>query len=817
LRVVAGQGVSHLLCVPSLYAQLLRHGDVGALSSLQAAIVAGEACPPSLVQLHAQMLPRTRLYNEYGPTEAAVWCTLHLCQPQPGARTVPIGRPIANAQLYVLDGGLRPVPWGASGELFVGGEGIARGYHDRPALTAERFIPDPFHRDRGRRLYRTGDLARLLPDGAIEFLGRIDNQVKIRGVRIELGEVESALTALAGVEDVVVALNQREGQDARLVAYLVLAPGERPTASELRQQLKERLPEQMIPSVFAVVDELPLTAAGKIDRRALPDPDRHALRAGALFVAPSTAAQAALCSLWADVLEKEQVGIRSTFFELGGDSIRVIQLALEGKKRSLYFAPIDVFNHQTIEQLASFLDAQGEVPAAGPGGEGRSRAAHPEGPSLASSMQATMLRHYREDAARVGVYHTQQVFHLHDPAFSVEAFRSAFEHLVHRHPALRTTFAEREGVVHQIALQAPALACPVEDFRGLGEADQLARVEAALREDREEPFDTTRADALLLRLRLFLRPGGKVSLLLSNHHAILDGWGSVVLLKEMGALYASLRAGGALPERVVALDVHRELVALERAALASPETAAFWSRALQSQRAPRVGPLFGNKRPAERARLVQAMGAKVGSRLMEVARQDGVSERALFLSAFLQASQQIFGSEESTVGVVTSGRSEQLSDPLGSIGLFWNILPFHLGPGPSPLTRMGEVQEALTRMVPHAHYPLAQMIADQGGAAPFFACFNFIHFHHARGFSQSSGLQVLGVEGYDRFHYPLQCTVALDADSLAVRIATEFDPTLLEAQQIDGLHERLAAALQQLARQHRPAPQHRADAREVAQ
>ncbi len=296
------------------------------------------------------------LWNLYGPTETTVWSTV---QPVESTdRPIPIGRPIANTRAYIVDRQLQPVPVGVPGELYLGGMGLAHGYLNRPDLTAERFIPDPFSSDPGARLYRTGDLARYLSDGNIEYLGRIDHQVKVRGFRIEPGEIEAALLRLPTVQGVVVTVHEDEPGNKRLVAYLVPHPELAPSVGDLRRYLQGRLPEYMIPSTFVLLDAMPLTANGKIDRHLLPAPDEVRIARESLFVSPQTLVQLQLARIWEEILDVQPVGITDNFFEMGGHSLlaaRLVDRIMHVCGKVLPLASL--FSGATIEHLAEILTA----------------------------------------------------------------------------------------------------------------------------------------------------------------------------------------------------------------------------------------------------------------------------------------------------------------------------------------------------------------------------------------------------------------------------------------------------------------------------
>jgi acyl-coenzyme A synthetase/AMP-(fatty) acid ligase len=298
-----------------------------------------------------------RLMNNYGPTECTVLATSCQVESEEGrGQSPPIGRPIDNAEVYLLDEDLRPVPAGVRGEVYVGGAGLSRGYLGRPAQTAAAFIPHPFSASPGARLYRTGDLARHLPDGQIEFLGRLDGQVKIRGHRIELGEVEVALGAHASVRGCVVDCREAPDGDKRLTAYVVPEEGARPGVGELRAYLAEMLPGYMVPSAFVLMEQLPLTANGKLDRRALPEVNAWTAGTDAAYVAPATEMERTVASLWQELLGLERVGTHDNFFDLGGHSLLMVRMQSRLQEiLSREVAIVELFKYPTVSTLAQHL------------------------------------------------------------------------------------------------------------------------------------------------------------------------------------------------------------------------------------------------------------------------------------------------------------------------------------------------------------------------------------------------------------------------------------------------------------------------------
>ena len=312
----------------------------------------GEALPRKLAnQLRSRS---TSLWNLYGPTETTIWSVISKVESEEGL--ISIGRPIANTQVYILDRHLQPVPIGVPGELHIGGAGLARGYLNRPELTEEKFIPNPFSHQEEARLYKTGDLARYLPDGSIEYLGRIDYLVKIRGFRIELGEIEAVLSQHPAVLQTVVIAREDVPGDQRLVAYLVPNQEPAPRISDLRRFLKQKLPDYMVPSAFVILKALPLTPNGKVDRRALPAPQGERPQMEAAYEMPQTDAELLIAAIWQEILHVEQVGIHDNFFDLGGHSLLMVQI--HGKLQNIFpqeLSMVGMFKYPTIHSLAKRL------------------------------------------------------------------------------------------------------------------------------------------------------------------------------------------------------------------------------------------------------------------------------------------------------------------------------------------------------------------------------------------------------------------------------------------------------------------------------
>jgi len=337
--------------------------------TLRVVSIGGEKVDPAVFALWREVgSDRIRWFNTYGPTETTVEATLH----EPGAGSslseaggdLPIGRPLPNTRVYVLDRHLHPVPIGIPGELYIAGDSVARGYLDRPGLTAERFVPDPFGTEAGTRLYKTGDRGRYLADGNLEFLGRVDNQVKVRGYRVELGEIEAALAEHPAVRECAVLAREDTPDDRRLVAYVVPADAAVPRAGELRSFLQVRVPDHMVPSAFVLLDALPLTPNGKVDRRALPAPDQSRPDLAEAFVGPRTPVEQTIAAIWGELLKVERVGVHDNFFELGGHSLLAAQVIariraafeMELELRALFESPTVAALAERVEETYRLLE-----------------------------------------------------------------------------------------------------------------------------------------------------------------------------------------------------------------------------------------------------------------------------------------------------------------------------------------------------------------------------------------------------------------------------------------------------------------------------
>ncbi|WP_150048085.1 non-ribosomal peptide synthetase [Methylomonas rhizoryzae] len=519
--LIEQQGISHLLALPSLYALLLEQSPQ-ALSSLQVAIVAGEACPTDVVKRHLAVLPGAKLYNEYGPTEGSVWSSVYQAGADDLERPLAIGRPIANVRLYVLDRCLNPVPVGVAGELYIGGAGIVPGYWQRPGLTAERFLPDPFG-PAGGRLYKTGDLVRYRADGALEFLGRIDHQVKLRGFRIELGEIEAHLLKQVEIKDAVVIAREDHPGDKRLVAYVVPyaavadTEAEQAVVERLKGQLKHQLPDYMLPGAFVVLDAMPLSANGKLDRKQLPAPDLSEQLKKA-YVAPRSETEQALAQIWRTLLRVERIGRHDHFFALGGDSILSIQAVSRARQVGLVFTPKQLFERPSLAELAEVVTHCGQTLA--------------EQGSVSGNVPLTPIQHWFFEQDFVRPQHWNQALRLRiKPGLTPELCAAALNSLIAHHDALRLRF-EQVGLTWRQTHQADKrnAVLTVVDLSALPDRQRQATI-AAQAAACQASLDL--AQGPLLRAVWFDLGGGERQLLIAIHHLAVDGVSWRILLEDL--------------------------------------------------------------------------------------------------------------------------------------------------------------------------------------------------------------------------------------------------------------------------------------------
>ena len=719
------QKVTVLNQTPSAFRQLV---DVARRSphqdlALREVIFGGEALDLTTLQPWFQRFGdhTPRLVNMYGITETTVHVTYRpLVAADAGTSgRSPVGRAIPDLTLHIVDRHGQVQPVGVAGEMWVGGAGSARGYLGRPALTAERFIPDPFSGEPGARLYRSGDLARYLPDGDIDFLGRIDHQVKIRGFRIELGEIEACLQGLEGVAEAAV-LVQTILNEPQLVGYWVPSKAaeteEELSNANLRLALGQRLPDYMIPAFYVMLETLPLTANGKLDRRALPLPEME--DATAEYVAPSSATEIALAEIWAQTLGLEQVGVHDDFFALGGHSLLATQITARLRQKLAIEVPLRLlFEAPTVSGLASLIDnmALEEVSPDQVSPEALLVARQDDGLAALTFAQERLWFLEQLDPGNPA-YNISAVLSLRG-TLDVDAFRQSLSQIVARHGALRTVFRIVDGEARQIVQAATTVDLPLDDLSHLAAAEALEEASRRAYAEASSPFNLGQGP--LLRVRLLRLAENDHQLILNMHHMVSDGWSVGILLQELVALYDAALKGSPSPLEPLALQ-YVDVAEWQRQYLSDEALAPgldFWRQRLTD--VPILELPTDRPRPAmakQRGSVLSVhLDADLATALGQLAASQGVTLYMLLLAAFGTLLSRLTQQQDVTVGSPVANRRRVEMESL--IGLFVNtvVQRLDLAGSPSFTELLGRVREVVLASDAHQDVPFEKVVAAVEG------------------------------------------------------------------------------------------------------
>ncbi|WP_417282112.1 amino acid adenylation domain-containing protein [Antrihabitans spumae] len=778
IESIARDGVTVAHFVPSMLGPFLdqltmQPSALASVHSLRLVFCSGEALTPALATRFRQLFASTtatRLVNLYGPTEATVDVS-YFDIPDGDDRIdrVPIGRPIDNIALLVLDAAGRRSPLGVPGELNIAGVGVGRGYYGDPSRTAESFVVDPAIV--GGRRYRTGDIVRRLADGNLEYLGRRDDQLKVRGNRVTLGEIENHLVQCPGVRAGVVVDEQAPGRPTHLIAYFVLEDVEDTTVTgdSIASQLADRLPAFMVPSEFVALQTLPLTSSGKLDRRGLPRPER----AHGESEQPRTEVEVALAAAWADVLGTATPGRHDDFFTVGGDSILALTLRTAAERRGLAFDIDDFFARPTIAELAASIET-----TIGSGGAetsmttpfelvpmiDRAGVSDAEDAFPATSLQLGMLFHSLERSNST-LYKDVFRYRL-GMVWNEQQFRAAFDELVRRHPALRSAF------------EITGLSLPVQVVRReVPSALSIAHEGADLSDyvDERRTFDYRLDVAPLYQLRVF--PGDSwVDIVFSFHHAILDGWSVANIVRELLQDYLS-RAGydhppvDRQPHSTTALASY---VRSERLAQDDPASRKYWIDALAGATATTIESTRAYEPPQREIvrDTVATLPDWLGRSLRAFAVAQRIPLKNVLLTAHLLTLKAMSGTDDVTTGLVSHARPGRAGVET-SAGLFLNTIAMRLdGTRGTWLKAISQVVRRERASHPHRRYPLRSVIADNGGPA-FDTAFNFVNYHLFSDLFSSADVELIEFDAREETNFTLLVTAAIDprSEELAVRVS----------------------------------------------
>jgi amino acid adenylation domain-containing protein len=710
VRLVEKHAVTHLLGLPSLHALMLGLAHHGELATLQVVIVAGEVCPPELVERHSEMMAATRLYNEYGPTEASVWSAVEECKPVPAGRNVSIGRAIANTQIYILDERLRLAPIGVAGEMYLGGHGITRGYLHHAAMTAEKFIPNLFSKEPGARLYRTGDLGCYLTDGKIEFLGRIDSQVKIRGYRIELAEIETILRVHPALEKAVVVARVDGRGEQEIVAYVVRAKEMSATVADLRNHLLERVPGYMVPTWIVVLDELPTMANGKIDRQALPAPER--VVSDGEHNPPRTPIEEVVAGIWSAVLGIVELSVTANFFELGGHSLLATQVMSRVNKAFNIELPVRIlFGMPTVRGLAGQVElaiqtAQGAVTPP------LMRITRTSQMPLSFAQQRLWFLQQLEPES--AFYHCPAALRLSGP-LDVAVLAQTLTEIIRRHEVLRTSFPEHQGRPVQVIAPAVKFTLPVTDLTGLGATKRESIARRLAEAEAERPFDLSSGP--LLRASLLKLEAEEHIALFTTHHIVSDEWSMGVLIREVSALYEAYSRGEASPLAELAIQ-YADYAVWQREWLQGEvleKQLNYWREQLRG--APEVLELPTDKvRPAIQSFVGASQSLTLSPKIADVLRALSRREGTTLFMTLLAAWQTLLychtGQEQIVVGTPIANRNRVETEDL--IGFFANTLVLRgdQGGNPSFGELLQRVREVCLEAYAHQDVPFEKLVEE---------------------------------------------------------------------------------------------------------
>jgi amino acid adenylation domain-containing protein len=795
-QVISEQQITTMHFVPSMLAVFLEEqGLRSSCSSLRRVICSGEALPYELQERFFARLD-TDLHNLYGPTEAAVDVTFWQCERGSARQIVPIGRPISNIQMYVLGADMQPVPVSVGGELHIGGIGLARGYLNRTELTAEKFVSNPFSSGAQARLYKTGDLARYLPDGNIEYLGRLDDQVKIRGFRIELGEIESTLRQHAKVRESVVVAREDTPGNKILVGYVVSVTDAKVDSRELRAFLQDKLPEYMVPAMLVELPELPLTSSGKVNRRALPAPD-YCAQLDESYVAPRTIVEELLAGIWAEVLKVPRVGVNDNFFELGGHSLLATQVVSRALKTLGAQLPLRaLFEAPTVAGMAERIEASRED-------------------ATLTTLPITALP--RDNAAplsfgqqsfwvldsltpNTSAYNIFRVVRLRGK-LNVPALQNALDRVMARHESTRTVFPCVNGEPAQVILENQKLPLSEIDLSSLSAAARERQLRRLLNDEAQRPFDLARGP--LVRAALFVLDMEEHVLLLSMHHIIADDWSMGILSSDLKGLYDSFVMGRPpeLPELPIqyADYAHWQRAGLQDGILA--RQLQYWKQQLAG--APRLLELPTDRpRPSaltlRGARHTVTLPLDLHNQLVKLSRREGVSLFMTMLAAFQTLLGHLSGQDDIVVGSPIAGRNRVETENL--IGQFVNtlVLRTSLFGNPTFTELLSRVRDVALGAFAHQETPFEKLVAELQpqrslSHMPLFQAM-FV-FQNAPAFDlQLSGLSISREKLYNESS-PLDLTLEARETADGVRCVFEYKTDLFDATTIERLAERFQLLL----------------------
>ncbi|MCU0709860.1 MAG: amino acid adenylation domain-containing protein, partial [Pirellula sp.] len=717
-QLIFDKAITTLHFVPSMLQVFVEEPTLeSCCQGVRRVMCSGEALPYALTQQFFQRLPHVELHNLYGPTECAVEVTAWQCLQNDPASQVPMGRPISNTRMYVLDSNGQPCPIGVEGELFIGGVQVGRGYWNRPELTAERFVRDPWSPIANARMYKTGDLCRWREDGNLEYLGRLDDQVKLRGFRIELGEIESAINEHENIARSVVILREDRPGDQRLVAYCVPKSEKQLDLSELRAQLGKRLPDYMQPSAFVILKTLPVSPNGKLDRRKLPAPDLSRAELDTDYVAPATPIENQIASIWMEVLGIQKVGIHDHFFRLGGNSLSAVRvLSRMNRQWGSHLIPRDLFDAPTIAGLAGKLSVPHDfVEAVSQGDDSckhRIVRVSRTAPLPVSSGQEGMWFLHQSMANRAA-YNVPLRIRLTGNS-DTETLRTSLLDVLRRHESLRTRYRVLDGTLVQIIDPNFTVEIPIEDLSHWDSQQQASHIAAWIQSDAGTSFDLEHQQPV--RGKIFALGPESHEVYLNVHHIACDGWSINLLISEWERCYRH-RSQGIASEVASPLVDYADFAVQQRQELGTPHLVnglEYWRSQLRevSGRADWPGRATRSPESLSKAESLRfELDESFTRRIESFCKNQGVTPTMVLLTAHQILVALYTGKTDIVTGIPIAGRTR--TEQEGIVGLFVNTLPIrtavHGTESVSDLIL--QVREAVLGAIMHQDVPFDQIVA----------------------------------------------------------------------------------------------------------
>jgi tyrocidine synthetase-3 len=743
-------------------------------------IVGGDVLSPTHIEAVRRECPELRMINGYGPTENTTFSCCYPIDREWIGKSIPIGRPIANSTAYILNEQVELQPINVPGELCVGGDGVARGYINQPELTAEKFIDHPFHS--GKKLYRTGDLARWLPDGTIEYLGRIDQQVKIRGYRIEVGEIEAQLLHHETIEEALVVVKQDQQEQGYLCAYVVSTYDW--TATELQKYLAQRLPEYMLPSAYVQLENMPLTINGKIDRKALPEPEGSRMESGVDYIEPHREVEKKLAAIWEELLDVERVGLNDHFFTLGGHSLKAAQLITRIQQQFQVQLPLrDVFVYPTLQEMAKQIE-QKESQSYESIQPAEERELYP-----ASSAQKRMYMMYQLEQASVG-YNIPTILKVEGEIDS-DQLQIATNALLQRHEVLRTSFEMIEGKLMQrihTEVDLPVTCIYEEEEQPVEEM-----VQKFIR-----PFHLNQPP--LMRIGLITLQDGGYLLMLDMHHIVSDGFSMEILMQEFIKLYA----GEKLPELRIQYKDYAVWQQEWRQSEAYQKQEKYWLESFEEE-APIIQLPTDYPRPMEKSfegnQRSIVLEPKVTKAIRQLAQKNQTTVYMVLLAAYNILLSKYSGQEDIVVGTPVAGRNHRDVEPL--IGMFVNTLALRSFPQSNKTLNqfIDEVKESTIAAFDYQSYPLEDLIQkldiprDMSRNPLFDTMFSMQHMSNR---SESRSNQKFSPYEVEHLISKFDLTVTAIEENDRIGIAFEYATKLFKPETVGRLMNHYVHIVQQM-------------------